>query len=155
MKFELNYRDKGEKHIKEFEIDFVPNGIVKKHTQVIMDAGEVTQNFHQIQNNENKIVALRSLNTKAKDKEEKKNNKEEIAALTAENKRLALLIAETGDSDYFDRRFDIIKTLFEQNGITDEKFLSYEFWDNCVDYTDLMRFLRDIVEKDVPKKKAT
>jgi len=155
MKYELEYREDGEKKIRAIEIDFVSNSMFDMHTQMQMDAGQVTDNFNKVQNNATKMVALKSLNTKEKDKEAKQKNKDEIKALKEENDKLVLTIVDEHANDYFGRRLEIIRAIFKANHITDEKFMTREFWQECVDYNHMIILIKNIVEKDAPKKKVT
>lgn len=61
-------------------------------------------------------------------------------------------ISKIGSLDFFERRYDVLKTLLVGNGINEtDKFVSKEFWDRCVDVDEMIKFMKAAVDKDIPE----
>ena len=46
-----------------------------------------------------------------------------------------------------------MKDILMVNGEKNEKYLSFDFWDNQVDASEMMLLIYEIANKDMPKKK--
>ena len=146
--FNLEYREKGEKKNKIITIDFISNGVIKRYDKLMGEVNEVSQKNDERQELLIEIVNLRIDKPEGwKDlQKEKKKKVEEI-----EN-----FIKSFNENGHFERRFEIIKTVLEDNGIKDEKLLTFDFWENCVDANTMIEFISASIWKDLAdnKKKA-
>ena len=79
--------------------------------------------------------------------------KQKIKDLKQEKKEIESEISSIDHKTFFETRHQLIKKLLEKNGITDELYLSREFWEDYVDSTDLNTFLESVVYKDMQVKK--
>jgi len=146
LNFELEYREKGEKKILNLTIDFVSNWCVDEFSAISAAASVVKARWNKISDLTTEIAAL---NIERPDgyKEQVHERKAQIDALTKS-------ILEYSNGSFFTRRFELVKTILEDNGVKDEKFLSSDFWNKNVEPDKLISFLDAVIYKDIDKKKV-
>ena len=142
LEYTLNYREDGKKKQHTFKIDFVSMRCRKQYEEVINYAFEIQKKL-------NRVNELSEENSKLgiiKDREKIKDNKSKITFLLES-------IDRDDAIDKLLKRFEILKKILIDNQ-EDEKFLEYDFWDDCTEPSDIINFLNECYVKDNPKKKA-
>ncbi len=145
IKYELPYREMGEKKILSLNIDFISKGAINDFNEIILSSSMVQKDWDRMSENNILIETLKN--------EKPENFKSQISKLEEENKESIKNLMEYNDNGFFEKRLNLIKKIFIQNGITDEKFLSKDFWDECVDTQEIMKFLTSVIYKDLSEKK--
>jgi len=142
MKYELEYYENGEIKKDYINIDFISNGMLKQYNNIVSDMMDIKKMWDRI-SNLNSIIAA--------NKKEKKNNigiyKDEINELTEKIKNF-------NKEDFFKLRFDLLCDILSKNLVKNKKYYDYEFWNNDVDSSVLVKFLDEIISKDLSKKKV-
>lgn len=138
--YKLEYRENGEQKVKMLTVDFVSNWIIKKFSDLILLGGEAEQAY----------IRISDIHTELAGEE---LTDEKIDLLKQEIEQCNNKILEFNENGYFEKRYEILKRLLIDNGYNDEKLLSFEFWDQCVDPVNIMEFMYEAVYKDVQKKK--
>jgi len=143
--FNLEYREKGERKNKMLTIDFISNGVIKRYDKLMGEINEISQKSDERQELLIDIVNLRMEKPEGwKDlQKDKKNKVDEIETL----------IKSFHNNGHFERRFEIIKTILEDNGIKDDKFLTFDFWENSVDASSMIEFINMSIWKDLQSDK--
>lgn len=146
LNFELEYREKGEKKVLPLAIDFVSNWCVDEFSAISACAAVVKSRWNKISDLTTEIAGLQ-IERPDGYKEQVRERKEQIDALTKS-------ILEYSNGSFFTRRFELVKTIIEDNGVKDEKFLSADFWNKSVEPDVLIKFLDAAIYKDIDKKKV-
>lgn len=145
IEFKLDYFEDGVIKSELLNINFVSNRCRREYNDIINGAVDVQKCFDEMNYKFADIAALKT---------EKENGyKQKIKELQKEIVFLNSRIAEYGETQLLERRFEIIKKILQQNEIEDEKFMNFEFWDENVDPTDTLDFLNQCVFKDSDTKK--
>ena len=147
MEYTIKYFEDGEEKVKTFNIHRVPNGILRRIIEIRKIAATVLDNWNKINDNMSKIAAMA--------KEKPDGYKKELKKIELENKELSNEITQynTEGDDFFRKRYEIMKDILTVNGEKNEKYLSFDFWDNQVDASEMMLLIYEIANKDMPKKK--
>ena len=82
----------------------------------------------------------------AGDKE--KEYKQAIEKHRKEIKKLNDELLQYNDSDFFSKRFELIKSILTRNNCTEPQFLDPTFWEECVDINEINEFLNICINKD-------
>ncbi|MGD8305148.1 MAG: hypothetical protein PVF17_00710 [Ignavibacteria bacterium] len=152
MNFDLEYFEDGEHKIKTFNIEFISNAMRRKRDSIIEKATDVKISWDKMQENYASIAAKKNILRENKEADKEKL-KQEIDELSTENGELAKKIRGVGTEEFFNARYELAKEILEKNGVTEEKFFSYDFWDNNVNMQTMIKLIDEIIDKDVPKKK--
>lgn len=166
VEISLTYRDRGQDITQVFEIDFIPNIVRKLYEEVYNTITDVQTKWNEIQTLSQKAILI-------------KDNPAEIDKISEKIKTLSKEIKKCGNDEFFGKRFEIIKMIINKNVIRPQiinktfahyitlpitwlaskirehnnKFLKREFWDECVDAHDIIRFIDEAVNKDFDSKK--
>lgn len=144
INYTLNYREGGETVCVSLSIDFISNYVVREFNAIMQVVYEAKNDWEKFLDR----VALRKHLH-----ETKPDEKDKIEFLEKEIVELSDKLKQTGDSNFFQRRFELIKHILIDNGIKQgDKMLTFEFWDECVSADDLVEFLEMVVWKDIEKK---
>jgi hypothetical protein len=142
INFPLKYREDGEEKEIIIKIDFVSHAIRREYNDILTMTHDVQARWDRLSD----ITTL--IESYLKEKPEDYFNK--IQELKKESESLMGMIDY---QDIINRRFELIKKLLLKNKITDEKLLSIEFWEECVDPLDILEFLTQAAFKDTGSKK--
>jgi hypothetical protein len=139
----LVYNNEGKLFEKIIPIFFTCNAIISRHNEfdTIVEKAKEAQLFIKVQ--QAKIATIKDVN--------------EIKKINDEIEQKAKDIEGIDFQGFFKQRFELIKIILKQNGITEEdepELYNYDFWDMCVNPADLNDFLAQCVYKDASKKKA-
>lgn len=145
VEYNLEYREKGEKKYKTFTIDFISNGVIKRYDKLINEINEFSKQNDERQNLLLEIVGLRS------DKPEM--YKELIKAKKERVDEIEKFMQGYTSNGHFERRFEILKTILQDNGVTEEKFMTFDFWENCVDANSMIELMTNAIWKDLQSDK--
>jgi hypothetical protein len=140
----IPYFEKGEEKQIDLEVKFIPNYV---HTEL----GKITSDIYHIKDIFSK--RLEAMSEISAMKNNGKPDKFKVKQLETKMKEFEQEIFKFGKTDFFKRRFELIKLVLENNGVTEERFLTLDFWDKCVDANDLVQFLDDVAYKDFEDKK--
>ena len=146
----IKYYEKGEVKETPLTVKFVSNKVSRDFGELMKRVGKVKDDWDENQeliSNNAKLRIERPEDWKAKIEK----NDERL-------KEIAKSILNVSKSDFFQERFEIMKRILEDNGIKDETLLSFDFWDENVDPTDMMDIMASIIYKDlvgVKKKDLT
>lgn len=141
----LNYRIKGKKLTKKIEIDFVP---YQRH----VDYGELQAIMLDVQHKWNRIQLIETeINLLTLEKPPEyirimKDLKNEVMELSDK-------IRQASDSGIVKKRYELLKEILIDNGYDDEEFLSWSFWSNSVEPSEINNILEMAISKDIEKKK--
>ena len=141
--FVLNYRENGQQCSTLLSIDFVSNYYLTEYNKIM-------QMVYDTQRCWDSITSAMARRRSA----EINGEEDKIKSLDSEIDKLSLKIQGYGESGIFQRRFQLVKVLLTDNGVTDDKFQDFDFWDRCVDPSDLNELLTQSAWKDIDKKKA-
>lgn len=128
----------------EVEVKFIPNYV---HTEL----GKITVDIYHIKDIFSK--RLDAMSEISAMKTNGKPDKNRVRELEKKMKEFEQEIFKFSKTDFFKRRFELIKLVLENNGVAEERFLTLDFWDKCVDANDLVQFLDDVAYKDFEDKK--
>ena len=138
--FELEYFEKGELKKDLLKIRFVSRKNTRDYEDMMKTIYEVKSIWDDISD---KITELAAAETSGEDTE----------LLQMELDQLNEDILIYNDERNIKKRFEIIKRILEDNGITDEKYLSFEFWDENVEPSTELDFVVGCMFKDEDGKK--
>jgi len=146
LKYELEYREKGEPKIDVLPISFVSNWCVREFNELSETQYGVTTNWNKYLNIKSLISAVESGGDVGKTLEELEEEAEAVVQDTL----------KYGDFNYEQRRFNLIKVLLEDNGIKNDKYFDFNFWDRKVEPAIQNGFIEQSIFKDIDldKKKV-
>ena len=141
--YTVEYRDQGEDKEIEISIDFISNRVMKEYSDVVLIADEAQRAFNRM-SDISTILAGEELT-----EEKKQELKEEDIKCTEK-------ILEFNENNYFKKRFDVLEKILIDNGHKDnEMLMDVNFWNDCVEPSELLKFMTNAVYKDIdPKKKV-
>lgn len=140
--FSIIYYVKGVEKVKEFTISFVSNYVTREYNALMRDANKVKDQWDNMQNILTENAQLKLEKPEGWKEKVSENEKEYLSYTNA--------IIEVGESNFFDRRFDLIKTILIDNGYeNDQELMTFDFWDRQVDPNEINRILMKIVYKDL------
>jgi len=148
----IPYVKRGEELEKAVKISFISN-------RVLSDYNKIVEQFNGILNlhveKKEKVEEMAWILT---DKEVPiKDKRAKIAPLKERVVNIKKEIKAKDDKALFSDRFNIIKRILDDNGITDSDLLSYKFWNEKVEPSLVWTFLSQAAMKDISwdgKKKA-
>lgn len=138
--FELEYFEKGELKKDLLKIRFVSRKNTRDYEDMMKTIYEVKSIWDDISDKITEVAAAEA-------------NGEDTELLEMELDQLNEDILIYNDDRNIKKRFEIIKRILEDNGITDEKYLSFEFWDENVEPSIELDFVVGCMFKDNDKKK--
>jgi hypothetical protein len=127
----IPYRENGDKKILPVKIDFVSRRMMNDYNSMISRAVEVQAAWERI---------------------EYLSKQEQTEDVSAELEEKKGFILSQDSTSFFDDRFNLLVTVLKANGVKVPKFLSSDFWDECVDVNEIMSFLTLVIHKDSEKK---
>lgn len=138
----IEYRRDGIDSFKTVTVDFIPNSVLRLYYKI----SEVIQS---VSKDSLRISELRTKLDNTSDTKEQKSLLEKI-------KLLSTRIENVSKSDFFEKRFELIKKILVHNKCTDEDLLNAEFWDDYIEPSEMTSFINSAVSKDDTdsKKKA-
>lgn len=145
IELSLQYRENGNDGCLSVTIDFISNHVIRTYADINRDLTEFVTIWNDLSNKRSKLSALMTEGSSADSGEVKKISQEIID----DTEKLTAKKYET----FTDRRFELIKLILKDNKINEERLFTAEFWDNCVDPSDMNEFLDQAVSKDISKKK--
>ena len=151
LTYNLKYREKGEEKKKHIVIKWVSNYCTREFREMLQSIDEVRKAKDNLE------ILMSERGTCLNDgKNGAADWKDRMKKLDAEVEENTQKILSYNDNDFFERRFNLLKQIVEDNGIKDDDLLSFEFWDRNVEPSDMMEFLAAAVYKDISgdKKKA-
>lgn len=79
--------------------------------------------------------------------------KDRLKELDAQDKELENEFKNYSKTDYFKRRFELIKDILEFNGCDNDMLYEYKFWDRKVTQKEINRFIDFVFDKEVKDDK--
>ena len=140
LNFELEYFEKGELKKDILNIRFVSRKVTRDYDELMRTIYQVKDIWDEISDKVTEIAAAEV------DGKETSQLNEELEFLNES------ILAYDNDKT-LKKRFEIIKRILEDNGIKDEKYLSFEFWDENIEPDTELNFLMGCVFKDSDSKK--
>lgn len=142
----LEYREGGEAGSVSLSIDFISNAMIKEYNEILQIVHQVRIDWYKFQE---KLAVRKEL------QEDLEKNKDRIDFLEKEIVSLGDKLKSNGETDFFERRFRLIKKILLRNSIPEtDKLMDFDFWDECVDPNVLIDFLDEVIWKDIDKKKG-
>jgi len=138
--FNLPYREEGEKKSIDIKIDFVSNYCIKQFNMIVQSAMDVKNKWDNIVILSESIAELQILKPN--------NSKDQIILKLKEIDKINSEIMAYETNDYLKNRYELVKQILKDNGCKNEMLMSYDFWDRQVDPEDLIKFIKDVVNKD-------
>ena len=144
LKDKIEYYEDGEVKELNYSIVFVSNRINREFTELLSKVNKLRQLKKQYDDciSECGIVIA----------EHKEGYKKELKELTTKKDILEKKMADKCDEKILEQRFDLVTRLLKDNGNKEEKFYSYEFWDEHVEPYEMMSLLSKAIYKDVNSK---
>ena len=147
---EIDYFDGKEEKTVKIKIERIPQSIIRDYGEVssVMSAVfKASEELKRIAMKKGDIVFSRD-----------KDAKRKIDELAEEELEHIDIINSLSNDDFYSKRYALIIKLLKKNGITDEKLLTREFWEDDVDNEISATFLEQVIYKDFEpdngKKKA-
>lgn len=128
----IPYREKGKRKELNFVCDFISKRSMDDFNSVMSHVASVQVAWDNIQ--------------KLKKEIEENKNIDEIQEQIDEKIKF---IKSVDVNELHKKRIELAQRILRDNGITDEKFFSFKFWDECVNLTQLMDFLTTVIYKDL------
>jgi hypothetical protein len=146
--YKLEYNEKGKDKCVTLKIKRIPQSVLLDYVEfakIVAEVHDFSKTLSMLVDEIGTLIA-----------QKKSDNKEKVKSLISEKERIEEHIRGIDSEKFFTDRFALIKKLLEKNGISDEKFLTREFWEEDVDVSDLNNFLETVIYKDFggSKKKA-
>lgn len=142
LNFILDYREGGAAQSAALDISFVSNWCIKEYNAIMEIVYMVGTEWARYRELKARIAV-------------KLSEKADPAVLEELSKELLIIserIAKYKDADVERRRFNLIKTILDDNGIN--KFNTFEFWDRQVEPRVQNEFIEACAFKDLDKKKV-
>lgn len=141
LNYELRYRDSGKDKKRVIKIDFIPNGVIEDYDLIENATARARMCVHQLRVN-GSVIAVRQAEGK------------DLSDVIEENRRIAEEIRTIGTKEFFNNRFELLRRILIINGVSDkDEITRREFWNDCVDVSDLLDFLKCAVTKDITESK--
>lgn len=129
----------------DLTLSFVPNIAIRMYNDIIGVVRQVQKTWDEMQYAAAEMAAL--------DHEKPEGWKNKKREIEIKYLKLGESIREKGDQYFFNKRLELVFLLLKKNGVTDERYFNPEFWDACVDPSDILEFINAAVWKDDSKKK--
>jgi seryl-tRNA synthetase len=149
--YELTYFKKGEELKKQIPIRFISNGVYEDYIKIAQKVNEVMILA------ERRGKLIKDLAWASTDRKKSLSERRaEIAEIKHELKQIDEDIRAIDGDSYLRDRFKLIKTILEDNGVTDKELFDYKFWDKHTEASEAWGFLAAVVmkDRDTGKKKA-
>lgn len=143
------FNDKGELKQKCFSIGFISNRMNREYIAIevkIAEAVELATELTQIKDDISRTII---------GKERLQERREKYKNLEEKKEKVEAKLKAIGESDFFKKRVDLAVSILKANGVDDEKVMTEEFWDEKVEPSDFVEFLRSAITKDYTEKKKT
>lgn len=145
----LYINEEGRKGIKKVHITFVSQAIYKAYNalqQEIIEAIQLGERLKTITQDIGYEAARRSV-LEGDLKPTKEDVKDTIHKLQKEYENAVARLNEI--SDHIDeKKMALIKKILVKNGIEDKDLYDPEWWEECVNMEDMMRFIKEACTKD-------
>jgi hypothetical protein len=137
----IKYYENGKEKELPVSIAFVSNRASREYTELMSDIDtfrKKSEEHQRLLSESGTIIA-----------EHKDGYKDELKKNEAKRAKIKEELAEYQNCDIFNNRVKLITMILRQNGINDEKMMSFDFWDECVESYEMMKFLIGCMCKDV------
>jgi len=125
-------------------INFICNFVIRGYSKLMEKINSVQTLYQEIQAIQSEIAKGEStIESSAKNLKIVEDNTKTIKDLTKQ--------------DFFQRRFELITIILEDNNVSKEEFgfmYEFDFWDRQVEPPEIINFITKCVYKDASKKKA-
>ncbi len=142
----LKFRSKGEDRYLTVSVDFVSNWVMREYNNILQIINDTQTKWNSIVEAMKKREALLA--------EMPEGFSAQLDVLDKEIRGHTEAIKKNGEGDIFQKRFEVIKTILEDNGVKEEILYDYNFWDRCVEPSEMNEFLEACAWKDIDKKKV-
>ena len=139
LNYELEFWDNGVSKISVLEIPFISHSMIREFNKISQTVYEIQAKYDSLSD----VITLIASDEGEETKEE----------LIVERDKIIKSFSVYNEEEILDRRFELTKKILEKNGITDERLLTFEFWDENVQPIDYLNFLETCISKDIDKKK--
>jgi len=141
IEYVLEYREEGEQKETTINIDFVSNRVLRDFSNLLV-LSEKAQSAYDRISDINTIIAGEEI------------TEDEIKKYREESENCLKQIMEFNENGYFEKRSEILSRLLVDNGYKNDRMLmNNDFWEECVEPSDLMGFMTKAVYKDTDQKK--
>jgi hypothetical protein len=160
LKYDLDYTlDDGSEGFIHIEVEKITHEQRNMMWDIIKEQYKVQELVHRIESikSEVAIVLQRPNEISAMDISQKEKDvllNESIKDLndySNQIKKITATIETYNDGKFYRKRFDVIKTILTRNRITDERILSFEFWEKNTDERAIIDLLDLFYYKDIKK----
>ena len=151
INYELTYFKKGQELKRLLKISFVSNRIYDWYSDIVDRTNKLQVAIEKRKETIQDMI-LEAVNSDLSIIERRKKTKPYREKL----KQLEKEIKETDSKDFVSARHKLISRILEDNGIEpDDEIMSVDFWNDCVEPSEMWAFLVAVVTKDSePKKKV-
>ena len=144
LEYELEYRDNGESKVDRIKISFISNYVIREYNSILSSTLEVKHLWDRLSDVMTEISAAM-----AREEPEKT-----IDDLMVEQDALTDELSKYSEDNIVERRVALLSYILKDNGVTDEKFSLFDFWDRSVEPAVQLDFLEQCAYKDIDKKKV-
>lgn len=139
----IPYIKAGKEQVKKAEVSFISNGVISRYNRIALKLSHAVEDQEELQK---MIDVLAGVIVS-----ERMSFREKRAAakpLKVQINSLKKKIKESDHKQIMKDRFDLIQTILEQNGNTDEELKAWSFWNDMTEPATVWKFLTMAVTKD-------
>ena len=139
--YKLEYKEDGKPLQKQIRINFISNGMRKEWFKIEND---IIEGQRLAVKHKAKIIELDGL----------LRTKQDTTAVKADLEDIKSRLEERVSGGFIERRISLIQKILISNGFAkNDKFVTAEFWDECIDYDIINHVIESCINKDIDLKK--
>jgi hypothetical protein len=150
IQLDLQCRKNGKTEEKLIKIEFICNKattLYKHISKVILEINDLSKESSAL---DQKLKTVESIEEKTRDHDRS------ILEIKAKSKEISNKIEQYLETDFFEKRMELVLLIMEGNPSSDPDLTDRNFWDTCVEPPHMRMFLDEAIQKDYIylKKKA-
>ena len=143
LDFFMQYNDNGETKQKHIEIGFISWRMKKQYFEImdkVFQAEKLADKIQDIAKKQLDVTQNKDFNAIEKTKK--------VAKLEEEKQQCAAKLEAVGDDAFFNSRAELVMAILKANNCNDPAMHELDFWYDCVEPAEIMRFLVIAINKD-------
>jgi hypothetical protein len=140
--YNIEYNEEGAFGVVPVTISFISRAVLREYDAITEIQNETSVKYYE-------LLKVQTDLENSKDKQE--------ADLAGLMKNVVRLVSELKSDKFVNlptRRFNLIIKILKQNGYIEGKLLDQNYWDECIDPSTEIEFLKVAITKDLDKKKS-
>jgi hypothetical protein len=157
LKYELEYTlEDGEQGFIPIQVDLITHEMRNLMWDIIKEQYTVQELVTRIEAIKSEVALVLQkpamIDQSAPDKDEQLTAiGKEIEGYSDQIRKINKTIESYSDGTFFRKRFEVVKQIFKRNRITDERLLSFDFWEKNTDEKAIIEVLNLFYFKDIKK----